>query len=154
MLMSACEGSCRMCPFTTMSSNNAPSESRPLAMWVILRISPTKIHINIYMILLTAHMHQVEPALCIYINMYTCLYTAHQGPVRSYLWRTPPASLAWRCLLLACSHWQPLLLPAQWSSRQGSGSRWAFSLQDLEIKGRRRVFNLWWDLLIKIERTT
>lgn len=43
MLMSACEGSCRMCPFTTMSSNNAPSESRPLAMWVILRISPTKI---------------------------------------------------------------------------------------------------------------
>lgn len=46
--MSACEGSCRMCPFTTMSSNKAPSESRPLAMWVILKISPTKITPQIF----------------------------------------------------------------------------------------------------------
>lgn len=42
-LMSAWEGSCRMCPLTTMSSSSAPSESRPLAMWVIRRISPVQI---------------------------------------------------------------------------------------------------------------
>lgn len=169
MLMSACEGSCRMCPFTTMSSNNAPSESRPLAMWVILRISPTNIQLHhrrlkglnlltlftskiiIFTILLTAHKQQVEPTMCIYINSSHCRNnTDTVRPVHSYLLQTPPVSLAWRRLLLACGRWQPLRLPAQWSSRQGSGLRWAFSLQDLEIKRQKKsAFHLLWDLLRK-----
>lgn len=84
MLISACEGSCRMCPFTTMSSNNAPSESRPLAMWVILRISPNNININKHYSNLkwsnfrysnNSHKHHFKPTVCIYLNsvsMLTC----------------------------------------------------------------------------------
>lgn len=167
--MSACEGSCRMCPFTTMSSNNAPSESRPLAMWVILRISPSKIQLNHRHLsdfnlltlftskiikstfsLLTAYKHLVE------LTMYT-VYTIWRAvwrprPFHSYLWQTPPVSPAWRCLLLACSRWQPLLLPVQWSSRQGSELRWAFSSLDLKIKGRRRAYHLLGNVLRKFKR--
>lgn len=79
MPMRACEGSCRMCPLTTMSKSKAPSESRPLTMWVILRISPAN----------TQSRH-----ISLHINSCSKISCLRVEPMKSYLWQTPPASPA------------------------------------------------------------